>query len=87
VGLAYECDGAGASLDLRWVDDFRWSDGFFLGTVESYTNVDVSAIYPVSDAVSLGLDITNLLDSEHWEAFGGALLGRRALMSLRYDWR
>ena len=86
VGLAYERDRVGASIDLRWVDEFRWSDGFYLGTVESYTVVDASAIYPLTDQVSVGLDITNLLDDRHWESFGATVLRRRALVSLGYEW-
>jgi outer membrane receptor for ferrienterochelin and colicins len=86
VGLAYDRARIGASLDARWVDGFRWADGFFLGNVESYTTVDVTATYPLSAALSVGLNVSNLLDDRHWETFGGALLRRRALLSLHYNW-
>ena len=86
VGLAYERGRIGAGLDARWVDDFRWADGFFLGNVDSYTTVDVTAIYPLSAAVKVALNISNLLDDRHWESFGGSLLKRRALVSLQFGW-
>lgn len=33
-----------------------------------------------------GADVANLLDNDHYEAFGGDLLGRRALGHLTYSW-
>jgi iron complex outermembrane receptor protein len=86
AGLAYERGRIGAGVDARWVDEFRWADGFFLGNVESYTTVDVTAIYPLSAAIKVALNIANLLDDRHWESFGGSLLKRRALVSLQYGW-
>jgi outer membrane receptor for ferrienterochelin and colicins len=86
VGLAYDRDRIGASLDARWVDGFRWADGFFLGNVKSYTTADVTATYPLSARLSVALTISNLLDDRHWETFGGALLRRHALVSLQYNW-
>ena len=86
AGLAYDTHRLSASIDGRWVDSFRWSDGFFLGNVESYTTVDVAGTYPLSPHVSVNLNVTNLFNDRHWETFGGALLRRRALVSLRYGW-
>jgi outer membrane receptor protein involved in Fe transport len=86
VGVAYDRGRIGASVDAHWVDDFRWADGFFLGDVESYTVVDATATYPLSAAVSIALNVSNVFDDRHWETFGGALLKRRALVSLQYDW-
>jgi iron complex outermembrane receptor protein len=86
AGLTYDGRRIAASADLRWVDAFRWSDGFFLGNVPSYTTVDVSATYPVAPHIGVNLNVTNLFDDRHWETFGGALLRRRALVSLEYHW-
>ena len=36
--------------------------------------------------VGLALDVANLLDNEHYEFFGGDLLGRRTMVSLTYGW-
>ena len=34
-----------------------------------------------------GTNISNLFDSVHYEAFGGDLLGRRALVYVAVDWK
>ena len=38
------------------------------------------------DPEALSRAFHNLLDNDHYEAFGGNLLGRRALVSLTYSW-
>ena len=85
AGLAHDGRLA-ASVDVRWVDGFRWSDGFFLGDVLSYSTVDVTASHPVAPHVRVNLNVSNLFNDRHWETFGGALLKRRALVSLQYNW-
>jgi len=32
------------------------------------------------------LNASSLFDDHHWEAFGGALIGRRVLLGLQYNW-
>jgi outer membrane receptor protein involved in Fe transport len=86
AGLAYERGRIGASADVRWVGDFRWADGFFLGNVNSYTVVEAAAIYPLSSSLSITFNVSNLFNDQHWESFGGALLKRRALVGLQYNW-
>jgi outer membrane receptor protein involved in Fe transport len=85
AGLAYD-HRLHVSADVRWVDGFRWADGFFLGDVKSYTTVDLTATHPVAPHLSVTLNVTNLFDDRHWETFGGALLRRRALAGLQYNW-
>jgi iron complex outermembrane receptor protein len=86
AGLAYERNRISVSLDGRWVDSFRWADGFFLGNVNSYTTLDLNASCPISHDLRAVLNIANMLDDRHWETFGGAILRRRALLSLQYNW-
>jgi outer membrane receptor protein involved in Fe transport len=86
AGLAYERGRISASADVRWVGDFRWADGFFLGDVKSYTVAEAAAIYPLSTSLSVTLNVSNLFNDKHWESFGGALLRRRALVGLQYNW-
>lgn len=74
-----------ASIRVRWVDDFLWATGIFTGPVESYFVADVGVGRRLSDAWSVGLDVANLLDNDHYEVFGGDLLGRRALVSLTFS--
>jgi iron complex outermembrane receptor protein len=86
AGLAYERPRFGASLDARWVEAFRWGVGSFVGTVESYTTVDLSAHYDLSDNIVAELNVANLLDNGHWESFGGDILRRRLLAGLLFRW-
>lgn len=86
AGLGYTASDWDGSLSLRWVDDFRWFVGPFQGEVESYTVVDLVANWHLTEHVSLGINVANLFDSNHWEAFGGDRLGRRALGSVAVRW-
>ena len=86
AGMAYERGRISASADVRWVDDFRWADGFFLGDVKSYTVANLSAIYPLSSSVSVTVNVDNAFNDRHWETFGGAVVKRRALVGLQYNW-
>jgi outer membrane receptor protein involved in Fe transport len=86
AGLGYRGANWDASVSGRWVDEFRWVVGPFQGDVESYTTVDVAANWDLTDNWSLGLNVANALDDEHWESFGGDLLARRALASVTFKW-
>jgi outer membrane receptor protein involved in Fe transport len=86
AGLGYDHRRLHASADVRWVEGFRWADSFFQGDVKTYTTVDLTATHPVSAHVSVNVNVSNLLDNRHWETFGGALLRRRALAGLQYNW-
>ncbi len=84
--LAFEGERVNAMLDVRWVDDFLWSDGLAQGEVESYTTVDAAARIMLSPRWAVGVNVVNLLDDEHWEVFGGDLLVRRGLAYLEHTW-
>ncbi len=75
-----------ASLGYRWSDSFRWSVGPFQGEVPDYGVVDLIGNFELDEHWSLGLNVSNLLDDEHWESFGGDVLGRRALGSVTFRW-
>ena len=86
AGVSYRGDKVGGALRFRWVDDFNWAAGSFQGPVESYSVVNLSGDYQVNDQVTIGVNVSNLLDDEHYESFGGDLLGRRALGYVRFNW-
>jgi iron complex outermembrane receptor protein len=86
LGVQYRDKKLDAGIAGRWVDEFRWVVGPFQGDVESYTTVDLVANYRLSRSFSVGVNVSNLLDDEHWESFGGDLLGRRALGLVTYRW-
>lgn len=86
IGLSYLADRFDASIKYRWVDDFEWAAGVFRGPVPSYDVVNLTANYHVTEAITVGVDVSNLLDDEHWEAFGGDILERRALGHVSFRW-
>lgn len=87
VGGAYVGKRWDASLSFRWVDEFRWVVGPFQGQVEEYTSLDAVGNFKINDRWTAGANIANLLNDEHWEAFGGDLLERRALAHITYGWK
>ncbi len=86
VQLAYVGERFDAAISGRWSDDFRWVVGPFQGDVPSYQVVDLSANLKVGERVTLGLNVSNLLDEEHYESFGGDILSRRAIGSVTFAW-
>ncbi len=86
AGVGYLGQSYDAALKVRWVDEFEWFVGPFRGTVPSYEVVDLSGNYHINDNWSVGVNISNLFDDEHFEAFGGDLLERRALGHVAFSW-
>lgn len=84
VGASYTRDRWNAGVSGRWVDGFRWVVGPFQGNVKSYTTMDANATFNLTENWGIGATISNLLDDEHFESFGGDLIGRRALLSVTY---
>ncbi len=75
------------NVGARWVDGFRWAVGTaFVGDVPSYTVADVGADYHLNEHLLLGINVSNVTDEQHYESFGGDLLGRRALGSVTFTW-
>ena len=86
AGVAYEHGRVAGGLRYRWVDSFPWLAGIYRGQVPSYGITDLNGSYRLSKYITTGADVANLLDNDHYEAFGGDLLGRRALVHVTYSW-
>jgi iron complex outermembrane receptor protein len=86
AGITYAPSKWSFTFDVRWVDEFRWSVGPFQGNVESYTTADLAANYDLTEHFTLGFNAANLFNKEHWQAFGGDLLGSRILASVMVRW-
>jgi len=86
AGLAYHGERFGASVKYRWVDDFAWAAGVFVGFVPSYDVVDLGVNYRITDHLEVGADVSNLLDEENYQAFGGDIVTRRALGHVSFSW-
>jgi outer membrane receptor protein involved in Fe transport len=86
AGLAWRGAKFDAKVSYRWVDGFPWAAGVFVGNVPQYDVVNLAASYRINELFGVGADVSNVLDNEHWEAFGGDILGRRALGFVTVNW-
>jgi len=85
-GVSYARAAFAASFHHRWVDEFPWASGLFVGLVPSYNVSDLNASYSLSRRWEVGANISNAFDQRHYEMFGGDVLGRRALAHLAVGW-
>ena len=51
-----------------------------------YWTLDVNAHYRIGQKWTVGLNMANALNEQNYQAFGGDILGRRALIYGQYDW-
>jgi outer membrane receptor for ferrienterochelin and colicins len=86
LGLAFRSARFDARVGYRWVEEFDWAAGVFVGTIPQYDVVNLAASYNFNDRFRFGVDVSNLFDDEHYEAFGGDLLSRRALGFVGVGW-
>ncbi|MEA2492089.1 MAG: iron complex outerrane recepter protein [Acidobacteriota bacterium] len=86
LGLAWRGTKLDAKVTYRWIEEFDWAAGIFVGHVPQYDLVNLSGNYQLTDRFGLGVDVSNLLDDEHYEAFGGDLMSRRALAFVSVNW-
>jgi outer membrane receptor protein involved in Fe transport len=86
LGLAWRSQRFDARVSYRWVEEFDWAAGVFVGTIPQYDVVNLAASFNLNDRFRFGVDVSNLLDNEHFEAFGGDLLSRRALGFVGIGW-
>lgn len=86
LGLNYKnAEGLDLNINLRYVDKFEWASGVFQGQVPSYVTLNCATGYKIDTDIRLGLTVTNLLNNEHYELFGGSINGRRALAAITFD--
>jgi iron complex outermembrane receptor protein len=86
IGLNYTTQRWNAFLRGRWVDEFPWINATYGGVVESFTTADLNFNYRLNNNWQFGLNVANAFDEQHWEAFGGDLIGRRALADVTFYW-
>jgi outer membrane receptor protein involved in Fe transport len=85
-GISYVAPRWDLGISGRWVDGFDWAAGIFQGPIPSYTLFDLVANYRLTGNVRVGLNVSNLMDKEHYQTFGGDLMGRRALGTVTFNW-
>ncbi len=81
LGLTYRSSGFEVSLSGRNIQPFRWAAGIFQGDIQPYTLLNLSAGYQVTPVLRLGGTVSNLLDHEVYQIFGGSLIGRQAIVT------
>jgi outer membrane receptor for ferrienterochelin and colicins len=86
LGVTFTMPSFDISAKYRWVDEFFWAAGVFAGEIPSYDTVSLAAAFRPTGNVTLGATISNALDNEHYEAFGGDIIERRALGYVNYSW-
>ncbi|HVT44847.1 MAG TPA: TonB-dependent receptor [Thermoanaerobaculia bacterium] len=86
AGVTYRTSLFDLAVKYRWVDGFPWAAGIFQGVVPQYDVVNLTANYRLGPRVSVGANVSNLLNNRHREAFGGDILERRALGFLSVGW-
>lgn len=85
-GLSYIGDRFDASLKYRYSEGFDWNAGVFRGPVPSYDVTSLAANYRFNESWLVGIDVSNLLDNDDYQSFGGDLVGRRALARIEFAW-
>jgi outer membrane receptor for ferrienterochelin and colicins len=86
AGVAWRGARFDAKVSYRWVDEFPWAAGVFVGVVPQYDVVNLAANYHVTNNIGFGVDVSNLLGNQHYESFGGDILDRRALGVFTVSW-
>ena len=86
LGLSWRGTKLDTKVSYRWVEEYDWAAGIFVGTVPQFDVLNLAANYRLTNTLGFGVDISNALDNEHWESFGGDLMGRRALGFVSVNW-
>ena len=76
--------GVGAGISMRYVAGFPMNSGVYIGDVESYYTIDLSAGYdlPFGPKPRLSLTVQNLLDKMHQQFVGAPYIGRLSMVRL-----
>ena len=82
--IRYRNTNAGfeAELSGRTVQAYDWAAGVFVGHIPEYTLLNLSAGYEINQNYRLGASVTNLLDRQSYQIFGGSIVGRQIIGSL-----
>lgn len=89
VGILHRSSSLGLSVGLkwRWVDGFYMNSGVYVGDVNAYHMMDLTAQYiiPGVDGLSFNLTASNLLDNQVEQFIGAATVGRLVQGRLTYN--
>ncbi len=89
LGILHRNSSLGLSVGLqwRWVDGFYMNSGVYVGDVNAYHMMDLTAQYviPGVDGLSFNLSATNLLDNRVQQFIGASTVGRLVQGRLTYN--
>jgi iron complex outermembrane receptor protein len=84
-GVTYTYARGEIGVTAKYVPTFAWAAGIFRGTIPAYAILDLSTTYHATENLMLSLNISNALDREHYQIFGGSILGRRSVLTAAYS--
>jgi iron complex outermembrane receptor protein len=84
-GVTYTYGKVEIGAGIKYVPTFEWAAGIFRGTIPAYTILDLSGTYMAASNLMLSINISNVLDREHYQIFGGSILGRRSVLTAAYS--
>lgn len=85
-GIVYSDPGGfDASVKVHAQEAMDWAAGVFEGHVPGFATVDLTGGYQITDSARLQLVWTNVLDKEHFQLYGGSVLGSRALGGITFN--
>lgn len=85
LGLGYDNQRLDLNLTSRFVERYNWAAGNFVGPVGSSSTIDVAGGYRINRHLRGHALVTNALDERRYQLFGGAVIGRRALLGMTAD--
>jgi outer membrane receptor protein involved in Fe transport len=77
----------GFNINYKWVDSFEYfGSPQFSGPVNAYGLLDLQVNYTFKEYnTRIKAGSSNILDNQHYEAYGAPLIGRLVYLSLNYD--
>lgn len=79
-GVTYQgVNGIDLGVQWRGQGSFEWRSGLYRGRVPAYATVDMHAGWQVTPLLRVHGVAMNVLNDRHFEAYGGAVTGRRVL--------
>ena len=80
ISLAYAGrQGIDVGVDARIVSGYHWTTGLWDGDIPASQMVNLSAGYRINPHLRVFANATNLFDQQHFEVYGGSVIGRRVL--------
>ncbi|MDQ3141456.1 MAG: TonB-dependent receptor [Bacteroidota bacterium] len=79
----------GFNVNYKWVDSFIFEGSpQFTGLLPAYDLLDVQINHKIINwNTTVKVGASNLLNNEHYETYGGPLIGRFGYLSILYEWK